>query len=142
MVTRKTARENESVAWLVTDDSHWWLTSTDKDIDVTYSWLTGERYVWLNWEAAELYAGTDEDYVEFLGSNSKWNDTTNNDTNITGYNIEYAISDSAPKQNTENGHYYQYVNDPGRTWTDAKTAAESKMFNDFNGHLVTITTAR
>ena len=97
--------------------------------------------LWNNWNTAQPSAGTDdEDYVEFQGSDSKRNDTTNNDTNITCNIIEYAISDSVPKQNPDNGHYYQYVNHTGITWPTAKTAAESKVFNDVNGHLVTITT--
>ena len=45
-----------------------------------------------------------------------------------------------------NGHYYEVINTPeagGKTWTDAKNAAESLTYNDgsvtYEGYLVTIT---
>ena len=42
---------------------------------------------------------------------------------------------------TENGHYYEFVEAPGITWTDAKLAAENKVYQGMQGYLVTITSA-
>jgi hypothetical protein len=41
--------------------------------------------------------------------------------------------------NPENGHYYEYVDADNIIWTDAKIAAELRIYNGVNGHLVTIT---
>ncbi len=38
-----------------------------------------------------------------------------------------------------NGHYYEFVNDSGITWNDAKTAAEAKTLYGLNGYLATVT---
>ncbi|MCF6182937.1 T9SS type B sorting domain-containing protein [Lutibacter sp.] len=38
------------------------------------------------------------------------------------------------------GHYYEYVSDVGISWTDAKTAAETKTHYGLQGYLATITT--
>ena len=44
-----------------------------------------------------------------------------------------------PIQNSNNDHYDEYVPAANISWTDAKIAAESKMFHGISGHLVTIT---
>ena len=44
LVTITTASENDFVAGLVTYDAHSWIALTDKDIEGTYTWITGERY--------------------------------------------------------------------------------------------------
>ena len=79
--------------------------------------MTCGTFDYSNWDTAQPSACTDEDYVKFLSSNSKWNNTTNNDTGITGYVIEYA-PDSPPVSNPDNGHYSEYVNAPRITRTD------------------------
>lgn len=52
------------------------------------------------------------------------------------------LSASAHAQvlNPENGHYYQVVSiSPGIDWYSAKSAAETLVYNNASGHLVTIT---
>ena len=44
-----------------------------------------------------------------------------------------------PVQNANTQHYYAYVPAANISWTAAKTAAESKMFDGISGQLVTIT---
>lgn len=39
----------------------------------------------------------------------------------------------------DNGHYYQFVSDPGITWDNAKAAAEGMTYNGKQGYLATIT---
>ena len=39
----------------------------------------------------------------------------------------------------ETGHFYQFFSAPGISWSQAKTAAESKTFFDLQGYLTTIT---
>ncbi len=38
-----------------------------------------------------------------------------------------------------NGHWYQWVNDPGITWLEARSAAEQSVYAGWQGYLVTIT---
>ncbi|MEM8860106.1 MAG: choice-of-anchor L domain-containing protein, partial [Chloroflexota bacterium] len=40
-----------------------------------------------------------------------------------------------------NGHYYEYVEAPNMTWTDAKAAAEGKDFYGLQGYLATVISA-
>jgi hypothetical protein len=40
-----------------------------------------------------------------------------------------------------NGHYYDFISDPGVTWSDARAAALSASYLGLVGHLVTITSA-
>lgn len=43
-------------------------------------------------------------------------------------------------KNPDNGHFYEYI--PGSfSWTEARTAAESRTFNDQQGYLATVTSA-
>ncbi|RKD24752.1 InlB B-repeat-containing protein [Caminicella sporogenes] len=37
------------------------------------------------------------------------------------------------------GHYYEFVNSPGISWTDAKTSAEVRYYDGHQGYLATIT---
>src|ERR1700722_5604132 len=52
-----------------------------------------------------------------------------------GAPIEWAPSDGG------NGHYYDFINDPNITWTDAKAAAAGQVFDGVHGYLTTITSA-
>lgn len=40
-----------------------------------------------------------------------------------------------------NKHFYEYVSSPGITWTDAKAAAETKIYYGLKGYLATLTAA-
>jgi hypothetical protein len=45
---------------------------------------------------------------------------------------------SGPVQNPANGHWYEFVESEGITWSDARVAAETKIFLGADGHLATI----
>ena len=47
---------------------------------------------------------------------------------------------AAPVLNPANGHHYELISTI-LSWTDAKSAAETSVFQGVNGHLVTITSA-
>jgi hypothetical protein len=49
--------------------------------------------------------------------------------------IEWARSDGG------NGHYYDFVETPGLSWTEARDAAASTLFRGNSGHLVTVTSS-
>lgn len=47
---------------------------------------------------------------------------------------------AGPIENPENGHFYEAVAvEGGLSWDEARTAAEARVFNGVNGHLVTVT---
>lgn len=87
-------------------------------------------------------------------------------TGIGGVNVSYsnliaAVNDVVFQSNSENvfgekffsftigdanylpstDHYYEYVSDPGVTWSQAKAAAEVRTYFGLQGYLVTITSA-
>ena len=53
---------------------------------------------------------------------------------------QHVVNPGGVPLNPENGHYYEYIESAGITWTDAKIAAESRTYNGVSGHLATITT--
>ncbi|WNL33773.1 DUF4347 domain-containing protein [Arcobacter cryaerophilus gv. pseudocryaerophilus] len=53
----------------------------------------------------------------------------------------YRISQEGKFFNTQNGHYYEFVNASGITWENAKNAAALKTLYGLKGYLVTITSA-
>ena len=83
-------------------------------------WVTGESFVRRLWNMNKPdSAGGNEDYVECLGSSSRWNDPPNDYGSINGYIVEYEY----PIINPDNGHYYQFIYGIDTTWTEAKTTA-------------------
>lgn len=77
------------------------IGATDKDVDGTWEWVTGEAFSYSDWLPGEPnnWNGLEEDYImiwwnqEGQTSSPGWNDTTNNpilDVNFEmGYLIEY-----------------------------------------------------
>ena len=73
---------------MVPNDSHSWIGLSDEAVKGTYESITGETFSYTNWNAGEPSSDTNLDYVEFLGSNAKWNELTNEHESITDYIIE------------------------------------------------------
>lgn len=51
------------------------------------------------------------------------------------------VGHSVPRQNPQNGHFYELVVSGHLDWHAAKTAAEGMFFQGIQGHLVTILSA-
>ncbi|PXW87257.1 hypothetical protein C8R34_11139, partial [Nitrosomonas sp. Nm84] len=52
---------------------------------------------------------------------------------------DYLVDQPGKFYNSNNGHYYEFVNATGITWAAAKTAAESRTVYGLNGYLTTVT---
>lgn len=55
--------------------------------------------------------------------------------------LEASATPTGSAYNPSNGHYYEYVNTTGLTWTEAKAATAASTFNGLTGYLATITSA-
>ncbi len=64
------------------------------------------------------------------------NTTSNNDQDRT---LTFVLGSALPFSG--NNHYYQFVTNPGVSWTAAKTAAENMSFFGKQGYLTTVTSA-
>ncbi|QMU54489.1 MAG: hypothetical protein GKS07_06085 [Nitrosopumilus sp.] len=138
LVTITSASENDFVSGLLSNNTRAWIGLFDKNTEGFYKWLTGEPFIYSNWDTSQPDNNSNEDYVEFLGSNNKWHDNTNDNGHTTGFVIEYQRQYTPPMQNPANGHYYEYIHKSSSKWTDAKIAAESSRFYGAYGNLVTI----
>ncbi|MCE5348065.1 MAG: gliding motility-associated C-terminal domain-containing protein [Bacteroidales bacterium] len=57
--------------------------------------------------------------------------------NASSRNIKISLNTALPFSG--NGHYYEYVTNPGITWPEAKTIAANRKYFGLQGYLVTIT---
>jgi len=64
-------------------------------------------------------------------------DTTSTDT--TDRTFDFSLGEALAFSG--NGHYYEFVSDPGIQWAAAKSAAEARTFLGMPGYLVTVTSA-
>ena len=68
----------------------------------TYQWVTGEPLVYTNWSPGEPSKDTNENHVEFFGSNGNWNNHKHFILHNNRYVIQYAVP--PPHLNTDNAH--------------------------------------
>ncbi len=140
LATITSQSENDFLTGLIPDNSHPWIGLTDETTEGTYQWVTGETFDYSNWNTGEPSAGADEDYIEFFGSNGKWNDSKNHNGHTNGYIVEYNIGNfDVPVRYPGTGNYYHFVVDPNISWTVANATAANSVHNGLNGHLATIT---
>ena len=141
LVTITSESENDFISELVPDNYYLiWMGLSDEDTEGQYKWVTGEPFVYSNWDVSQPdNHNGNEDYVQFRVYSDKWNDTTNYTSYTNGYIIEYELSVDVPILNSDNGHYYEYIIGHDNTWHDAKEAAEHFTYKGIPGHLVTIT---
>ena len=65
-----------------------WIGLTDKYTEGQYKWVTGEPFIYSNWSPTQPHNHkNNEDYIQFLGYNHKWNYLPNDYNLITGSNI-------------------------------------------------------
>ena len=63
--------ENNDVDEIATSNE--WLGATDRELEGTWKWLTGENWTYSNWNPNEPNNSGNEDGLHFY-SNGKWND--------------------------------------------------------------------
>ncbi|ERT07040.1 hemolysin-type calcium-binding repeat family protein [Lyngbya aestuarii BL J] len=57
----------------------------------------------------------------------------------TPRSVEFALGTNLA--NSDNGHFYEFVTDPGISWTDARDAAEARSYFGLKGYLTTVTSS-
>ena len=150
-----TQDENDFITDLLPDESSTWIGL--KASDGGFKWINEETFDYSNWSSYQPTNGDYEDYVELFEYNGKWNDIVNGNHDITGYVVEYILTNPDPTCNSgnspninpveHNGHYYLYIhngvegqdNDPAITWDYVNEIAESLCYEGRQGHLVTFT---
>ena len=76
--------------------------------------------------------------MEYRTRDGQSNDNLITSHLVTGYVVEYA---APPVLNSDNGHYYAYVEHYRISRIEAKDAAENSTYNGGHGQLVTITSS-
>jgi flagellin len=71
-----------------------WIGATDEVTEGTFEWVTGEAFLYNNWNTGEPNdAGGNEDYVQLLpGTNGKWNDLPDSYAGLQAYVLEKGSS--------------------------------------------------
>ena len=84
LVTITTADENTFVTSLLpagqVERSHYWLGGTDAAVEGTWSWVTGEAWIYTNWWGGEPNNTGNEDFLalDLRGVAYAWNDAPDN----------------------------------------------------------------
>lgn len=78
-------------------------------------------------------------YTDFVNAikEVKFSNASAAPSGIRNFSISIGQANYLPR----NGHYYEFVPNPGITWTDAKVAAEIMTYSGLQGYLATITAA-
>ena len=95
LVTITDQAENDFVGNLSDEGFRPWIGLTDVAVEGAFQWVTGEPFLYSNWDAGEpnnAFGG--EDYVEFFGHNYKWNDIAASNPLTSSYVIEYESTTS------------------------------------------------
>jgi hypothetical protein len=101
LATISSFAENATITSLKgSGDIRAWIGLTDAAVNGTFTWITGEPFVFTNWSAGEPSNGVPpnsggEDYVELFAS-GQWNDTSNGEIQNQGYVVEYDVSPFPP----------------------------------------------
>jgi len=64
-----------------------WIGATDEVTEGNFKWVTGEAFIYSNWNAGEPNNSGNEDYAHLLGGSLKWNDFPA-DAGVTAYLLE------------------------------------------------------
>ena len=97
----------------------------------TFTWSFGDGGVGEGAGVIHTYTDAGDYFVTLTVSDGKDVGVDTTTTSVT------ANTQGDPIQWSENGHYYELVQDPAR-WTDARVAAESRSYMGLRGRLVTI----
>ena len=120
LVTITSAAENDFVAGLSSFDLRPWIGLTDEASEGNFVWITGEPFVFQNWDAGE--PSGDGDFVEFLGNrDDQWNDIPSPNPLTFGYVVEFDIGFSCGPGTIEDADSHRCVVD--NTVLDALQAA-------------------
>ncbi|SDX37664.1 Ig-like domain-containing protein [Flavobacterium degerlachei] len=78
-------------------------------------------------------------YTDFIAAikDVVFRNSSPNPSGVRNFSITIGQANYLPS----NGHYYQYILNPGISWTAAKTAAETSTYFGLTGYLATITAA-
>lgn len=79
-------------------DMRAWIGLTDATVEGTFQWVTGEAFVYSNWDGSEPSnggVGGNEDYVEMYAA-TVWNDNTETNGVNQGYIVEWDADDAYP----------------------------------------------
>lgn len=101
------------------------LTLTGTHPNITSSWDAVQGELTLSGPTTYTEFETAIEQVEFTTTN--WGDR------------QFSITVGEPNFLPVTQHYYEYVSDPGISWTDAQTAAAARTYFGLQGYLVTLT---
>ena len=109
LVTITSQKEQEFLEYLTSDGARegYWIGGTDEETEGDYRWITGEPFDYTNWRYDQPDNMLDgdavhgEDYLH-LWTESKWNDNTNDGSNVSiGFICEWGEDDGMAVSSVE-----------------------------------------
>ncbi len=123
-----------------------WIGLTDVNSPGHYTWSNGEPFNYTNWVGGgDMVDYYDRDRVFMESDHGIWYPSHGKylgngfHESVGSYIVEFGPPDMNITLNPDNGNYYQIINIPGTSWSEALLFAKSSTFNGTGGHLVTIT---
>ncbi|MBE0424899.1 MAG: T9SS type B sorting domain-containing protein [Lutibacter sp.] len=110
------------------------LTLLGSHPNITTSWSAGEGKLTLKSSSA-----AEATYIDIIAAVKEVVFESSSPTVFGEKKFSFTIGDANYLPST--GHFYEYVEDTGITWTNAKTAAASRTYFGLKGYLATITSA-